>query len=159
MSPARSTLTLAERIAARTVVGIERKPGLGPCWEWDGAHSNGYASIGLRNPRRSARVHRLVFEIEHGPIRAGMHIDHRCHNHGCIRVDHLRELTPAQNNEHRAGTTRASTVGVRGVSKRNGFYFARATLHGVTYYGGNFARLEDAERAAIALRRQIGMTE
>lgn len=161
MSPARSTLSVGERIAARMFVGDERKPGIGPCWEWAGARSdNGYATIKLRDPRRTEYVHRLVYAAEHpGDSLGGMHVDHRCHNHGCVRGSHLRLLTPTQNKQHRQGPNSTTQTGVRGVSKRRNGFRVVARSDGQQHYGGDYATLQEATAASVALRRRLGMVE
>jgi hypothetical protein len=42
-------------------------------------------------------VHRWVWELENGPIPAGMEIDHMCRNRACCNIDHLRLVTRAVN--------------------------------------------------------------
>lgn len=159
--PAPDTRPLVERIAEKTFVGVEHVAGLGPCWEWDGAHAKaGYARMRLRNPRRAVEVHRLVFILEHGEMAPGIHVDHRCHNRGCVRGSHLRALTPAQNGQNRAGATSVSSTGVRNVfpDRRRGGFVVSVKKDGVAHYGGSWPSVESAERAAIALRQSIGMT-
>jgi hypothetical protein len=42
-------------------------------------------------------THRLVWTYHHGPIPAGMTVDHICHVRACLKVAHLRLLTPEAN--------------------------------------------------------------
>ena len=42
-------------------------------------------------------AHRVVWEHHHGPIPAGMTVDHICHNKRCIEIEHLRMLTNLDN--------------------------------------------------------------
>jgi hypothetical protein len=72
----------------------------GPCIEWDGARmATGYGVITLRGADgvRSYVVHRLVWQIFHGPIPEGLFVCHHCDNPPCIRVDHLFLGTHADN--------------------------------------------------------------
>lgn len=91
---------LAARIAAR----IEVDPVSG-CHRWTGGKIKGYGAIRLQNPRRVRRVHVVAYELAHGPVPAGMELDHVCHTRsGCTRTvdcphrlcanpDHLEPVT------------------------------------------------------------------
>lgn len=122
--------------------------------------------IGYKNPEGHGRInvdgklamaHRVAWELENGPIPEGLVIDHKCYNRSCIKVSHLQVVTIRQNCENRAGVQPSSLTGVRGVTKsrRYGTYVVHVRSQGVRYYGGSFARLEDAEAAAIALRNRV----
>jgi hypothetical protein len=58
------------------------------CTEWNGARSSaGYGQKWWDGKVRY--VHRLVWELLHGPIPPGMQVLHRCDNPPCYRPDHL----------------------------------------------------------------------
>ena len=66
------------------------------CWHW----------IGTREGKQYGRMywkgacvtaHRLVYELERGPIPDGMVLDHLCRNHSCVNPDHLEVVTPYEN--------------------------------------------------------------
>lgn len=81
-----------DRLFARIV----RDPATG-CWLWTGARSaDGYSRIRVRNG--SAPVHRVLWEIEFGPIQPGLDFDHAegCPRH-CVNPAHGR-LVPAPEN-------------------------------------------------------------
>lgn len=62
------------------------------CHVWQGAvNSKGYAQA------RRKLVHRLVYEEAHGPIPAGLVIDHLCCVPGCVNPDHLEAVTNGEN--------------------------------------------------------------
>jgi hypothetical protein len=65
------------------------------CWNWTGSTPAGYGKICADGVWIAA--HRLAYELWVGPIPAGLHIDHLCRNRGCVRVDHLEAVTPAEN--------------------------------------------------------------
>lgn len=47
--------------------------------------------------KRYAYAHRVVFESAHGPIPAGMQLDHLCRQRSCCNPDHLQVVTCAEN--------------------------------------------------------------
>ena len=100
------------------------------CWTWVG-HKNayGYGLFG-RGGRKDGQslAHRYCWELYRGAIPQGMHLDHMCHNRGCVNPAHLRIVNNKQNHENFKGAFSTSKTGVRGVSwdKTRGRY--RATV-------------------------------
>jgi hypothetical protein len=66
------------------------------CWPWTAAtRGNGYGAILVgRSPQVA---HRLVYEMEVGPIPDGHEIRHKCDNPGCCNPAHLETGTHRQN--------------------------------------------------------------
>lgn len=110
---------------ARTATPLEirlwqkiNKRGPDECWPWT-ASTNRYAktrgqgygkiSTGGRH-RRIVSAHRLVYELEVGPIPDGMHVDHMCGNSLCCNPRHLQAVTPWFNNARSASPT-ADNIG------------------------------------------------
>lgn len=61
------------------------------CWLWTSAQSNGYGTFG------QALAHRYAWEERHGPIPAGLTLDHECQAKLCVNPDHLNPV-PARVN-------------------------------------------------------------
>lgn len=84
---------------------------LGGCEFVRPSNRHGYGQIMFKGVLKKA--HRLVWEQHHGEIPKGMHVDHICHNvavandmclgqatcvhRSCININHLRLLTPREN--------------------------------------------------------------
>lgn len=92
--------SLEERVAS----GIDRSGGVHACWHWTrGTDGNGYGtiSVGSRSSRRMFRVHRVAWEIEHGPIPEGICVLHHCDTPLCcnaVDTEHHLFLGTQQDN-------------------------------------------------------------
>jgi hypothetical protein len=83
--------SVEERIAARSVTDDG-------CLVWTGATSKkGYGHIRVANKTRI--VHRLVWELAHGPLLPGQCVLHTCDNPPCHLLDHLFLGTKDINNK------------------------------------------------------------
>lgn len=74
------------------------------CLLWQGAlNSSGYGviRIGTKADNDLRLAHRAVYEIVHGPIPTGYHVDHvaakGCLYTNCVNPDHLEAVTPREN--------------------------------------------------------------
>ena len=102
---------------------------------------------------RTQRVHRVAWELEHGPISPGAVIDHvDCYNHACAEITHLREATKAQNQANRAGAK--SATGHRNVYHHTNGYLVVVEKAGVRH-GRWHKHLEDAITQAAGLRELL----
>lgn len=128
----------------------------GECWLWTAARASGGYGQFWRGGKM-VYSHRLAFEWTHGEIPRGTHVDHKCHTHNCVRPEHLRLATNAQNQQNRRGANSGSATGIRGVSwhKHARKYLARVRLSGKMYHAGYYDTIEEAEAAVIAKRREL----
>ena len=116
-----------ERFRART-------KRVGECLEWTGGGvGNGYGLITVGG--RQVLAHRYAWEAAHGPIPAGMFVDHICYNRACVEVRHLRLATKRENGRNRSGAQANNELCVRGVflRKDTGKYVVQVHLHGSKY--------------------------
>jgi hypothetical protein len=68
----------------------------GGCWEWTGSKDrDGYGHIQIDG--KTNRAHRYSWELNHGPIPAGMLVCHACNNPSCVKPEHLYLGTPEDN--------------------------------------------------------------
>lgn len=66
------------------------------CWEWTASlRPEGYGQV--RDRKRMARAHRLVYELLVGPIPEGLPLDHLCRNRRCVNPTHLEPVTVLEN--------------------------------------------------------------
>ena len=88
--------SVAERIAA----GRVRNERSG-CLEWQRACVRGYGVLTIAGSRKQVKVHRVVWEMNHGAIPAGTVVMHICDNPKCSNLEHLRLGSHAENSADR----------------------------------------------------------
>lgn len=74
---------------------IEKTDG---CWFWTGRlDEHGYGVVTLSSPKRTGRVHRMIWEMERGPIPEGLSLLHACDTPRCVNPGHLSIGTQRDN--------------------------------------------------------------
>lgn len=76
-----------------------------PCWRYTGwTDKGGYGRFSVPRKgdttgkkRTHIYVHRLVWELQYGPIPEGMEPDHLCYTRNCVRPSHLDLVTHDEN--------------------------------------------------------------
>jgi hypothetical protein len=87
---------MSRDIAARFWAKVEKSE---TCWLWIGAENGrGYGRFSIDG--RLVYAHRWSYEMNAGPIPAGLVVDHLCREPRCVRVEHL-ELVPQGENTAR----------------------------------------------------------
>lgn len=125
------------------------------CWGWDGGLMHGYGRVSANG--KTYVAHRLAYEMAKGPIGDEMMIDHACHNRECTNPEHLREVTPQQNSQHRIGKNPNNTSGRHGVHWSTASNKWHATVHygPKVYYAGAYDDLDEAAEAARLKRLEL----
>ena len=135
------------------------------CWIWKAstvASQRGvrYGKIKIRQHLYLA--HRVSWSMSHGRIPDGMVLDHRCYNPLCVNPAHLHVVTHQENDENRLGAENTSRPdlphsGFRGVTwdRRHRKWRVFVGHSRRLYYGGLYADVHEANRAAIALRNRL----
>lgn len=130
------------------------------CWLWTASVNDaGYGKLAVSG-HRWMRAHRFSYEYFVGAIPIGIDVDHhyRCPKR-CVNPDHLRLATRKQNIENHSGRPHRwnTPSGVRGVTWKadKGKWRASVKHRGRQYHGGYFATIEEANKAAVALRLKL----
>lgn len=99
-------------------------------------------------------AHIFSYRLHGNVIPEGFEVDHQCRNQLCVNPDHLNAVTRKVNRENLVAYRNNST-GVRGVAQAGSKFVVTVHHNKVRYSGGRFDTLEEAERAAVALRNSL----
>lgn len=78
-----------------------------PCWIWKRCilpKGYGYWWPPTNKPKRSTLAHKVMWEMQNGPVPKGLELDHLCRNRACVRPDHLEAVTRRTNLRRGIGT-------------------------------------------------------
>lgn len=130
---------------------VDKSGGPSACWPWTASCSgSGYGTFDVAGA--SKRAHRVVWEMELGPIPEGMCVMHVCDNPPCCNPAHLRLGTHADNMRDMVAKGRsASTAGDRNGARRRPDRLARGEHHGL--------RLHPERRARGVTHGKTNLTE
>lgn len=125
---------------------VDMTAGLFGCWTWTGFRDRkGYGRLMVDGIPRLA--HRVAFELADGPIPAAVPLLHECDNPPCVRRDHLRAGTVAENNADMRAKGRQARGARNGSAKVD-----EATVAAIraSYAGGHATQADLAARHGLA---------
>jgi hypothetical protein len=146
------TFTAAERLAAFWSKVDRRGPE--ECWPWKAAgHPAGYGIFW--NGARLVKAHRHAWELEIGPIPAGLVVCHRCDNPPCCNPAHMFVGTEIENRADSIAKGRHKNPPV--VLIGEGHHLAKLTGADVLVIRGEYRR-GDRVHGVRPLARRYGIT-
>lgn len=109
------------------------KHGQGECWIYTGSTFGGrYGRFFLG--QKSVLAHRIVFELENGPIPSGSFVMHTCNTKLCCNPDHLILGDNSKNQRHASasGAHKPGRTGILGISfdRKRQYWTAQGYLNG-----------------------------
>ena len=109
-------------------------------------HRDGYRHVKVDG--KQILVHRIIYEMHHGPIPEGMQIDHSNGVRDDNRIENLRVVTNAENNQNRRDANGFH------FNKRNGKFQAYIKLDGKQVHLGYHETPVDARAAYLRAKRE-----
>jgi len=112
-------------------------------------NSNGYLHFKFKG--KIYDVHKVIWEMHHGPVTPGMEIDHKNNIPRDNRIENLQELTHGENGKKRL-LNKNNTTGYKGVHFNKGMnkFVARIWVNYKEKYLGCFDTVEEAYEARKA---------
>ncbi len=111
----------------------------------------GYVCVGFK--RKTYKAHRLIYLMHYGYL--PKFVDHIDGNPQNNQIENLREAQMVENswNQKKRST---NTTGVKGISysKKAKKYTARCMSNGISFFIGQFDKIEDATENLVAFRNK-----
>jgi len=106
---------------------------------------------------KTYKAHRFIFAWHGYPLEPNQEIDHIDGNGLNNDIHNLRACTTKENLENRKGANKNSKTGIRGVSlhKNRNKWQACIQHNGKQIHLGYYVTIEEAEKAAIAARKEL----
>jgi len=142
------------RIQPGIIIDEETRLLLPPESKWRIDSSAVYASGWVQGEK--VRLHRLVYQLHHGPIPEGKQVDHRDGNKLNNSISNLRLASPVQNSQN-VGLSPLNTSGFKGVSWNKIYqkWEAQIKFHGRKQFLGYYDTLEEAKAVVEAKREEL----
>ena len=116
-------------------------------------NNSGYLQTEVKG--KTMMVHRIIFEMHHGALKAGEQVDHIDRNPLNNKIENLRRCTQNQN-QINSRIPSNNTTGFKGVLKTpSGKFQARLGYNGVKLYIGLFKTAEEANEAVISKSKEL----
>ena len=145
---------MSRRYATPEEAFIARAEWRGDCLIWTGSTSAGYGQISVGGKRIGA--HRYAWEQTFGPIPPGRQVDHTCFVRACVRAEHLRLATPAENQRNKSGQNANNlSSGFRNVYRQGSRFRVRIEKEGVVHNFGQYATAQEAADVAEIKRMEL----
>lgn len=77
-------------------ISVEDRGYTSPCHVWTARLSDGGYGM-VRDGKRVRTAHKTAYEVVHGPVPAGLTLDHLCRVRACCNAEHLEPVTMAEN--------------------------------------------------------------
>jgi hypothetical protein len=95
----------ARGVGERLLASIEIEPGPLGHWVWQRSRNRSGYGMFARSTGVAQLAHRAMWEAMRGPIPEGLVVDHVCGRRDCVRLEHLRLCTRAENSARRFSKT------------------------------------------------------
>ena len=128
---------------------VEKSDG---CWQWIGARDrSGYGRF-TSFPSYGTLAHRISFAICGGVLVTGLEMDHLCRNRGCVRPDHLEQVSHLENVRRGEGSIVTKRLRAARTHCKWGHAFTGSNVH--NYLGKRICRECRRRRKAVYLSTQ-----
>lgn len=152
------SILLAVRYEAGQLIWTQRAGQRGAPGSIAGGVRNGYVVVNFQ--RTAYQAHRVIWAIHHGGVLPDvtLEIDHINGVRHDNRIENLRLVTKAQNQQNRHAARSDSRIGFLGVRKIRKNWGARISVNGVRTHIGVFDTPQAAHEAYLVAKRKLHST-